>query len=1249
MKNLFCKLLIITLFLASCAKDNYYDGAIQQDMKTVSVAAEMDLTGTKATLDSETGAFAWQSGDMISVLATDGKFYDFILDGESGSDKCEFVGQIPASESITTLATYPRIVANGSVNNVYADGVLNFVLPSEWSYAKEVSNVPMVASFGEGAEYLSFKQVGGVMRFPVKNFPANAKFVVKMKGKGITGKFPVDITALGTSAMQAAEGDSELVINYSSDVDGASVEFNVPVPVGVYNEFSVVVKDASDAVVFTKDYKKTDDVADNVVNRATLMVMKDIVMPERPIVISEVWPFFADARVVFNKYDGVSQYAYYIDGADEPVIVDAENFNNKAAGLIGGNFALNTTHTVAVAKVVDGTPVVASKSETATFTTANIFQLSQNTGTKFVSVGWDDVALGWGPKYVDGKWTAVSKALNPDNVSVHYKRGYQVQLLAADKTTVVYDLIPFAGHEAFTGLFSDSSWLGQVDGQNILIPTALAFGYLEPGKDYYVRVKTLDGVEEIGVSEGNCNPEDGGNYPYPYPIYSERGGSAWSELVKVSTDAPHSGSVNEILYEGFDDMMVANDYVNWAPAVVPDVQNERIDWTTYCEVNMKNTYPAFLNLPSSERKWTAQAFSKTIRAEYLGMLDGSWVSEVPRTFNDNAGSLKGWTVVSKDKEARTVYPHFGSVWIGQSGSGTDGSTKLITPAINSEKLLNNTATKCIVTVNIAYAATTQNVVPLQMYVGKYRNDELIGEEIGLSVQNIYPAEYKSMVENNHIATNNYAHHQRFYEVSCEVYLKKGDKLSFRRPNGLSAGKGMLILGDIKIEVVPGEYEAASTFVDNGVGTEPDNTNYDVYGLGEFPVSFWWAPPTRQHNYDDTKTRELYRDMAASGINVVNYVGELDYSVAENIRIMNIAADYGMKFIGCAQADAEHPYGFSSNAERIAAVKEHLASSPTYVGEHLRDEPSASAFDELGQFTREYLAELPDEEVYINLFPIYAKASALGTTTYERHLDEYLDKVPTKSLSYDYYGLGKVGGNLGTDYYTNLDMVRAKTLEKKMPFWVITQAGIVGNNRQPSEVEQRWTVWSTIAGGSKGIAYFCYWTPTGSDFSTTYYMLTNDGQKTENYDYISRINADINTVGKKLLPCHSDGLILTAPKYYPLFVNDAKGRTNYGPVKSVTGSTSVACGCFRDARTEMNGENYKGYKVLVVSQMPNRDVDATLAIDPSVTAITFTHNNTTEAVQLYEGLSVSVGSINIKKQGNNLVLSIPSGEAALLEF
>ena len=143
---------VIALALVGCSKDSIEEtsgvGAIK--MKTVTISSGIEGI-TRASVDSQTVAFAWQSGDLISVLATDGNFYDFIInDGEAGKKEAEFTGNIPETANVTTVATYPRIVANGSESNTVLDGsTLNYNLPATWTYAKDVSNVPMVAAFGK--------------------------------------------------------------------------------------------------------------------------------------------------------------------------------------------------------------------------------------------------------------------------------------------------------------------------------------------------------------------------------------------------------------------------------------------------------------------------------------------------------------------------------------------------------------------------------------------------------------------------------------------------------------------------------------------------------------------------------------------------------------------------------------------------------------------------------------------------------------------------------------------------------------------------------------------------------------------------------------------------------------------------------------------------------------------------------------------------------------------------------------------
>lgn len=1231
-------------------------------MKTVTISAGMNLPETKASIDSESGAVAWQESDVISILASDNKFYEFAL--KSGADRnvAEFEGQIPEGETITKVATYPVLVKNGGRNTVLSGTTLNYVIQNKMTFSKFNSNVPLVATFEDGAEYLSFKQVGGVIRFPINNLPAKSSVILATTDKTITGKFPIDVTALGEAAMVVSGTKASTVtMKYESEQHALKATVNFPVPTGTFSNFTLTVKDVDGVELFTKTYTK-----EHTVNRGNLLIMNEITLPElpvQPISGAEVWPYFVDARVIFPKSEDAEQYAVYIDGATEPVFVDAEDWGDKDAVLIGGDFAHNSTHTVEIAKIVNGQADPETKSAPLTFTTSDVFQLTTNTGTQFVSVGWNDVTIANGPKYVNGKWTAVSSALEPSvdeqGRDLNQRRGYRVQLLDSDKATIIYDMVPFSGHTSFQNPFSESSLLGMVDGKAIITPTALSFGYLEPGKDYYFRVKTLGSDVVFDESNGNYAPETNTSNPYPFPISSERGACAWSEPVKLSTDPVHVPSANEILYEGFDDIMITSDIVNWASAVVPDFDSQRQTFPNYY-AGLKTRYPAFVANNETFDKTTVWDFhTYLICAADLGFFDLTYATEVPNLMNANAGDLEGWSLMSYGaNNMQSMYPFFGAVGLGQDYTSHGGSS-LISPAINSDLLVSNKGTKCKVTVNVSYAATNKGEVAHTVYLQVYRNGAAVGLPVGLEIPVVHPDEWASdftpyhSVNDADMNSTNYVHHQRYYTMEYEFYLRKGDSIRVGK-NSEKPKYGFLLVGDIKVEAYPGELEPDSPFVDNGVGTEPDNTNYDVFGLGEIPVSYFYGPPTAFYTkydangaayYDYELTKQTYQDVKDAGFNIAIYNGELDYSTQENIRIAGICEELGLKFIG-------HNPHYASHAERVKAIKDAFGNSSTYLGEYLADEPNASTFPDHGNFVKEFMKEIPDKEVYINLFPMYAKTAQTGSVNYEDHVADYLDIIPTKSVSFDFYGL-KTRAELKLDYYRNLDLVRDLTFYERKPFWVITQAGPIGTDTiDPTEEEQRWTVWSNLAMGSKGISYFTYYTPVPeAGLGASEYMLRRDGSKRDMYYYIQRINADINTIGKKLLHCHADGCIMSSVSL-PLHQNDGKGRTIYGPILKVSAADptkSFFVGCFRDARVSENGDNYKGYKAMVVSKFHNRDISADLKIADSITEITFTHNNTSETLQLASGLSTKVGKIGVSFVGDNLKLDVPMGEAVLIEF
>lgn len=1255
MKNLFSTILLSGLLFVGCSKE---DIAEQNDppvlaCKSVSISANMGADDeSRASIDSKTGAFTWQDGDVISVLATDGKFYDFTLEGEANVKTAEFVGSIPETANITSVATYPSLVANGTENTIYVDGVLNYTLPAEWTYVEGASNVPMVAKFDEGATHIAFKQVGGIMRFPVKNLPTQAKFTITVNGSGIVGPFHVDVATLGESYMTADESESSTVtINYSSVVDGASAEFNVPVPVGTYDDFTVKITDADGNDLLTKSY----NLPNNHVSRAALAVLRELKLAERPMVISEVWPFFVDARVVFGQYEGVSKYALYIDGAETPVIETPEVLaDDRLAVLIGGEFDHNTKHTVAVAKVVDDEVVADSKSEPVEFTTGRVMQMTYNTGTKFICAAWDDVAIGIENSTVydeqTKKWSMVA---NDGDVTDRNMRGYRVQLCAADGT-VLYDEVPFSGQCDYGGAISSSSWIGKIGGANVLLPTALSFGWLEPGTKYYFRVQTLaEPVTFDSPETGNFDPDS-----EAITITSTRGGCGWSKLVEMTTDAPHVASANEVLYEGFDDMMFNSDIMNICSAVVPQMWTEATE--KYASRSSAQPYKAWVELPFAERKFSEQGFNTMLGVYYHGLTDDKYTnSSTLRYLNEYAGSLEGWSVISGGSDKRTVNPNFGSVRLGQSG-GSAGKVALRTAPIMSDKLSETVPTKCIITVKVSAHATTSENVNAVLGVYHYRGETTLDNKNTIQFNLDENGAISSEWSENYTWTdmNNYIHYSRWFEVKTELNLLKGDVIGFEKANPKVNGvsdfyKGCVTLGEITIEVAP----TVNEFEDDGVGTEPDDTNYDVYGLGEFPISYWYTvepssyvkidETTGQAYYDYDLTKARYQEVKDSGINIALYYGHgIDRSITENKRLHDICAEVGLKFIGNVWA--------ADNATRIQQIKETFGNSTTYVGELLRDEPSVEEYDGLGAFVDAYNTALPDKEVYINLFPEYANAATQLKTDYEDYIEQYLAKVKTKSVSYDYYGLHKTNGNVFNDFYSNLDVVRSKTLDARKPFWVITQAGIAGSAKMPNELEQRWSVWANIAGGSKGISYFCYWTPSGGNYNNNGFMIDINGNKQDMYYWVKQINADINTIGKKLLPCHADGTISSSTTYYPLYDNNGAGRTKYGPVQKVSAiNNHVAVGCFRDARRSENGDNYKGYKVMVVAHQPARAITTALALDTSVTTITVTQNNETKVVELNNQTNVKVidgeKGINLSYTDGKLTLDIPEGEALLIEF
>lgn len=1299
MKNTFI-LSLIAMVATSCVVEAIVEQS--PELQTVTVSAGMGV-GTRAGV-SDAGSFTWHADDAISVMATDGNYYTMNLTDGAGTKQAEFTGSLPQGVFITTVATYPATVANGTAADIYSEGVLTYTLPSEYTYKDGYANVPMISTFDEAAESLPFMHIGALVRIPLNGMPANSKIQVIAKNRKIAGAFTLSTDKVGTPegaiATQTIDGNDVVTINYTNERAGGTAEINVPLPVGVYEDMTVSVRDDSDNEVFTKTWSLNT----KEFKRANLLVME----PEQvgPMCIVDVYPYFVDTRVFWSKSKGAEAYALYIDNSNDPIIVAVEELNEENGiynYVIGGDFEHGTTHTVAVAPVVKGKVDATAKSQIVNFTTGRIMQMTNNTGSKFVCVGWDDVAIGVENSTV---YDAVTKrwSLVPETAKSNRNlRGYRVRLYAEDKETILYEEVPFSGQVDYGGAFSNSSWIGKRGGANVLLPTALSFGWLEPGKKYYFQVQTLAEPVVFNSPGTDCfEPNTAG-----YSVSSTRGGSAWSKMVEVTTNAEHLASDKEVFYEGFEDMFFNNDLMNLAPAVVPQVltqatakgkEGEDAKGGYVTNTTTASAYKTWIHSLFADRKFSEQGFNTSLSAYAYGMVEKYTAEANLREFNEKAGSLNGWSVQSNKYDYRNVIPSFGNVRLGQSSSSTGAAyVTLFTPAIKSAKLTDDTDTPCVVTIRVCGHTTNSERVCANVGIYKYRGGQKTSEASIYTFSQDELGDVTPQWANNNTWTDgsNYTHYPEWYEVKAQLYLRNGDVIAIDKYNPTINGtkdyyKGVITIDDLLVELGTLDTEIVG---ERFYGTAPNNTNYDVWGLnGELPVTFWMGPPVLDAMNVDALTDEeidaiktaYFDPIVEGGYNLVETTNPYPNSMK---KILEWCQQSGVKLLDKSIQSISYDGNVSAQATAHMTRLSEYASSTSYGGAYVGpDEPGICQYSDIDIMNDAFVSMVSDKAHIVNLLPSYANEAQISfgaskscsgvghshstITSYETYVRNFVNVVSVNCVFFDHYCLKKSTasgvvsrGEVKSKQYYDLDIFRHYSLEKGIPFLMITHGrpqweagyGSSGTATAPTTEkptshvydEQRWLVWSQLALGSKGVSYFCYWTPGG--FSGGPFSWTTDGQKTRMYDILKDINQEIKPIGKILMKCHADGAIMTNPTgNFALYENEGKGLYNYGPVLSLAkgNSEDVVAGCFRDA---MTGE----YKVLVTHEAPATTDEeastasiATLRIDTNMATsvklhtVTLGNNHDSAATTVVTEQNVSDGT---------LTLNIPDGTAVLVEF
>lgn len=412
------------------------------------------------------------------------------------------------------------------------------------------------------------------------------------------------------------------------------------------------------------------------------------------------------------------------------------------------------------------------------------------------------------------------------------------------------------------------------------------------------------------------------------------------------------------------------------------------------------------------------------------------------------------------------------------------------------------------------------------------------------------------------------------------------------------------------------------------GKAIEQFDYDVFGLSNLAIGLWVTPP------EGFMTEDYYREMSEMGINIVNGFPYHEKSEQQIKNVLDYSHKYGMKFLVAQMQIENNIKAYQQNPSKaliddsMELIKKY-ADHPAFAGSLFLDEPGRGMFSALDDFIKEYEKQFPGKPWYVNMLPMYA-TGAIGTSTYEEYIEEWIRITNPKFVSFDFYPLltyDTTAPNIRyelEDYYYNLDLLRHITKKAGLPYWgfvstlEITEATV----RDPSREDLRWQVFSHLAFGAKGIQYFCYWTP-GSLGGTA--IIDMEGNKTEKYDWAKELNEEILTYGQILLNSHAEGVMFHDIRKGAQNIYSA-ALTNFGPIAAIDGNRYVA-GCFTDQRD--------GTKSVLISPTTPRD-------NISVT-INFK--------QVLSKVTAYIGGVKqqLDVNGTSLTLNINKGDAVLIQF
>ena len=287
-------------------------------------------------------------------------------------------------------------------------------------------------------------------------------------------------------------------------------------------------------------------------------------------------------------------------------------------------------------------------------------------------------------------------------------------------------------------------------------------------------------------------------------------------------------------------------------------------------------------------------------------------------------------------------------------------------------------------------------------------------------------------------------------------------------------------------------------------------------LENIVVTVFWPP-----NPNVLDIEEHFRLMDDFGVTEVFGAGNGCDTPEIQAKFLELAEKHGMTLIVSDGSFDKVVLGLTE--EEIKANVAKYKNNPVVTGFHLQDEPSnANVFIDAYKAIRE---EAPHLDGHINFIHMTAVG---GPDGYNRKMGDWLSltngicDIPTW-LMYDYYPFENGKPFDYSLYLLQLDTVRKLGLRNDVPTAYYLQGmGVEGEGQWylPSEAENRYQVYSSLAYGFKKLSYFLW----------SGHLVSNEGVPNELYHNAARVNAEALVLGPILAGCDAVDVYMTQTQY-----------------------------------------------------------------------------------------------------------------------